>query len=202
MTDTDSGNIVVANATNDLNDTINDVDEDAFSNKKNRGKGRSYLLNKFYTSFEEAEQVIKNNFLNQQWLSKKTTDTMVGCTRWYHCKYKLCPARVQLVMNQAIEGCTILYSDDEHVHVEGRVLTVGIDDKTKEKIAELEALNLKPAQILIQLRNFATKIPSKNIKQYLMIQTKFMPQIVGLKLSMKKEKLFVYFEFSLQLSGC
>ena len=63
-------------------------------------------------------------------------------------------------MNQAIEGCTILYSDDEHVHVEGRVLTVGIDDKTKEKIAELEALNLKPAQILIQLRNFATKIPS------------------------------------------
>ena len=49
MTDTDSGNIVVANATNDLNDTSNDVDEDAFSTKKIRGKGRSYLLDKFYS---------------------------------------------------------------------------------------------------------------------------------------------------------
>ena len=160
MTDTDSGNIVVANATNDLNDTSNDVDEDAFSTKKIRGKGRSYLLDKFYSSVDEAEQVIKNNFLNQHWLSKKTTDKMVGYTRWYHCKYKLFPARVQPVMNQAIEGCTILYSNDEHVHLEGKSVSVGIDDKTKEKIAELEALNLKPAQILIQLRNFTTKMPT------------------------------------------
>ena len=47
MTDTDSGNIVVANATNDLNDTINDVDEDAFSNKQRKP------LNRFLNFLEQ-----------------------------------------------------------------------------------------------------------------------------------------------------
>ena len=130
-----------------------------------RSKGRTYHLDKFYTSQEEAREVIKNKFLGYDWLIKKTNDTQIGFTHWYHCKYKGCAARVQLVMNQIITGCTILYSDDEHNHTENEVNQVRIDTKTKEKIIELEACNMKPQQILVHLRFSTPKLPT-SIKHF------------------------------------
>ena len=159
---TNSGNILIADDTNDLNDTLQDVDEVGFSpQKKTRGKARKYILHKFFLSIDEAEREIADNFLNNVWIHKKTTDTAKGQTRWYNCKQKSCEAKLQLILNQAIDGCTLLYSDDEHVHNESRsLISVGIDQQTKDKIKELEALGLKPSAILIQLRSIDTKIPT------------------------------------------
>ncbi len=83
----DSGNIQIADGTNDLNDTMQDVDEVGISpRKKTRGKARQYILHKFYLSVDEAECDIADNFRDSTWIHKKTTDTVKGQTRWYNCK--------------------------------------------------------------------------------------------------------------------
>ena len=135
---------------------------------KTRSKGKQYELHSSYNNIQDAEQVLSGDLLDSQWYLHKTTSTAKGSTRWYKCKQgsrskgEQCPKTVQVVCNTTTEKVTILYSSEEHHHNarEGEVKH-GIDPLAQLKIAEYESLGLKPAQMLIQLRQVTTRIPTQ-----------------------------------------
>ena len=149
-----SGRIINADT---LNDTLTDAEEIVLP-KRSRGKPREYKLFKFFPTVDEAEELIKTSFQENQWIKKNKSETSAGITDWYGCKHKGCKALVQLRTSEI--GCTLLYSTDEHLHTDRTLVKIGIDTRSKEKIEELEALNLRPAEILIQLRDNGFKLPT------------------------------------------
>ena len=81
--------------TDTLDDTLLDAEEIVLP-KKSRGKPREYKLFKFVPSVDEAEELIKTSFQENQWVKKNRSETAAGITDWYGCKHKGCKALVQL----------------------------------------------------------------------------------------------------------
>jgi len=148
-------------------DTMNDCDEypDEAQGASSRNARKVYELYKPYESVAEAQNDIKEGLFDSFWMISKKTYTVKGQTIFYQCKKGSrtkegkCPKVLQLIVNESTGKCTLMHSLDEHRHNKKKYLH-GLTPIVQAKVIEFEEFGMKPAQMIINLRKFADKLPA------------------------------------------
>lgn len=104
-------------------------------------EGKVYTLCSSFDSQQEAEDALKNGFNDNNWSYRITSETYQAIKKWYDCSHKGCPVTIQMMINQENKIATLLISNNEHQHTSS-IVKVGIEEKAKKKIIELERLGI------------------------------------------------------------
>ena len=80
---------------------------------KIRGKAKNYDHFWSFKSLTIAENCLSGTFCENQWTHTKTTDSLEGIKKWYHCKQKKCPFVMQLVLSKESSKSSANHSQKE-----------------------------------------------------------------------------------------
>ena len=135
---------------------------------KKRNKGKNYKFHSDYPDEETARGCIthEDGFEGYYWRYHRITSHSRGTTHWYRCVESLSCPMVQMKVDTIEDLTVILVGTDQHEHDTASDSTQdssskhGIDPKLKPFIDEYERMGLKPATMLISLREKASHLPT------------------------------------------
>ncbi len=130
-----------------------------------RKGGKKYQWHSEYLDEDSARDCITadDGFEGYFWRCQKVTANARGSTHWYRCVESIKCPMVQMKIDTIEELAVVLVGIGEHDHTkssEDGGTTYGIDPRIKPLIDDFERLGVKPATMLISLREKATYLPT------------------------------------------
>jgi hypothetical protein len=145
---------------------------------RTRNKGKGYRIHSQYTDEESATRCLTSTdgFEGYFWRYHRLTSNARGSTHWYRCVVSLKCPMVQMKVDTIEEHVIILIGTSEHDHNIETAATgnkYGIDPSIKSRIDEYDKMGVKPAAMLIALRETAVQLPTViQLNNYLKTQTR------------------------------
>ncbi|CAF0784026.1 unnamed protein product [Brachionus calyciflorus] len=140
------------------------------TNKKTRGKNKSYYAFCSYRDFSTADSALKKKFDSQKW---RKGNLKRGDKRYYSCVTKgtksNCPVSLFLQMHNESRVCTVFMSNDEHDHQDknSQADASRISLKVKNEIIRIYENETHKINLIIDMLNEkqlkATKVQVYNL---------------------------------------